>query len=227
MVSQYPLSKAQEEYLTSQNYTYTNPSHQRGLISKKIDTAFKLFDMTLSSQHLKQEFKDKWFDVSKVEKFLDQFIRYDKQNSASEEINKQAICKIMMTKGLQYFKDRYGEIELIKENIKQATRLIHALEALSNQEIYDSESMEMYRARKRTTRPQIPITSKHFWYVECKYCFNTTTPTVKTEKEAMKNLRHAKGCLYTKDIKKGDVEKDIAIKRYIVTYPPKDKMKKT
>ena len=224
MKSHHLLSPTQYQYLTSQD-SITNPSEHRKRISLEVEKAFNTFDMILTSQYVSQEFKDKWFDVSTVEKFLDNFTRFDKQNSPSEEMIKQAICKIMITKGLDYFKGRYGEMELIKENIKQATSLVSAIEFLSNQEQYDNEAMEMYRVRSRSVRPNFLVAEKDFWVSECKFCFNSTSHA-KTKKEAIKNLRHTKGCLFTKDVKKqGGRHKDYAIQRYIIIYPPRDKPK--
>jgi len=106
VISHHLLSAAQYQYLTSQK-PITNPSEQRKRISVTVEQAFNTFDMILTSQYVSQEFKDELFEEVKVRNLLSNFARYDKQNLPSEEANKQTICKLMVTMGLDYFKSRY------------------------------------------------------------------------------------------------------------------------
>jgi len=222
MKSHHLLSNDQHEYLTSQNSEIPNPSEQRRRIAEKVEQAFKTFDMILTSQYVSQEFKDGLFEEAKVKNFLDNFTRFDKENLPSDETNKQAICKMMVTKGLEYFKSRYKKMQMIEKNIEQATSLLNVINFLSQEEVYDEEVLKMYKARSRSVRPQLLVAEKDFWMVECKHCYNYSS-NAKTEKEAIKNLKHTKYCLYTIDMKKfGGTQRDALIQRYIIKYPPRD-----
>jgi len=223
MISHHLLSTAQYQYLTSQK-SITNPSEQRKRISVTVEQAFNTFDIILTSQYVSQEFKDELFDETKVRNLLSNFARYDKQNLQSEEANKQTICKLMVTMGLDYFKSRYKKMQMIEKNIEQATSLLNVINFLSQEEVYDDEVLKMYKARSRSVRPQLLIAEKDFWMAECKHCYNFSSNAT-TEKEAIKNLKHTKHCLYTIDIKKfGGTHKDSVNQRYIIRYPPRDQV---
>jgi len=217
------LSGEQYEYLTSQK-SITNPSEQKKRISVTTEQAFKSFDIILTSQRVSQEFKDKLFSVEKLTSFLANFTRYNNLNSIQEEANNQEICKMIVKKGLLYFQDRYKGTELIKDNIKQANSLLNAITFLTSSEISEKGDMEFYRARKRSTVPQLVVSEKDYWKAECKYCFNISIPNSNTKDESIRNLKHTKSCRYTKAIKERDTNdiKDI-IQRYIIIYPPSEK----
>jgi len=226
MKSHHLLSNDQYLYLTSQT-DVPNPSEQRGRIEEKVNQAFATFDIILFSDIITQDYKDKLFSVEKLTTFLDDFTRYDNQNLEQQEANKQEICKMMVKKGLSYFQDRYKGMELIKDNLKQANSLLSAIAFLTSSEIAEKGDMEFYRARQRSTVPQLVVAEKDFWIAECKYCFNISIPHSNTKNGAIKNLKHTKACRYTKAIKKrgrSDI-KDL-IQRYIITYPPSEKAKK-
>jgi len=223
MKSHHLLSNDQHEYLTSQNGEIPNPSEQRKRIAEKVEQALSTFDIILTSQYVSQEFKDELFEETKVRNLLSNFARYDNENTPSEEANKQTICKTMVTMGLDYFKSRYKKMQIIDKNIEQATSLLSMINILSQEEVYDEEVMKMYKARKRSVRPQLLIAEKDFWLAECKHCYNYSS-NAKTEKEAIRNLKHTKHCLYTIDMKKfGGTQRDSIIQRYIIKYPPRDK----
>jgi len=214
---------AQYQYLTSQK-SITNPSEQRKRVSVTVEQAFNTFDIILTSQYVSQEFKDELFDETKVRNLLSNFARYDNQNLQSEEANKQTICKLMVTMGLDYFKSRYKKMQMVEKNIEQATSLLNVINFLSQEEVYDDEVLKMYKARSRSVRPQLLVAEKDFWMAECKHCYNYSSNS-KTEKEAIRNLKHTKHCLYTIDMKKfGGTQRDSIIQRYIIKYPPRDQV---
>jgi len=222
MKSHHLLSNDQHEYLTSQKSEIPNPSEQRRRIAEKVEQALNTFDIILTSQYVSQAFKDELFEEVKVRDFLSNFARYDNQNLQSEEANKQTICKLMVTMGLDYFKSRYKKMQMVEKNIEQATSLLNIIDFLSREEVYDDEVLKMYKARSRSVRPQLLVAEKDFWMVECKHCYNFSS-NAKTEKEAIRNLKHTKHCLYTIDIKKfGGTQRDSIIQRYIIKYPPRD-----
>lgn len=224
MKSHHMLSNDQHEYLTSQNSEIPNPSEQRSRIAEKVEQALNTFDIILTSQYVSQAFKDELFEEVKVRDFLSNFARYDNQNLQSEEKNKQTICKLMVAMGLDYFKSRYKKMQLVEKNIEQATSLLDVINLLSQEEVYDDEVMKMYKARSRSVRPQLLVAEKDFWMAECKHCYNYSSNS-KTEKEAIRNLKHTKHCLYTIDMKKfGGTQRDSIIQQYIIRYPPRDQV---
>jgi len=224
MKSRHLLSNDQYEYITSQNSKIPNPSEQRSRISEKVEQALNTFDIILTSQYVSQEYKDELFEDTRMRNFLSNFARYDNQNLPSEESNKQSICKTMVSMGLDYFKSRYKKMKMVEKNIEQATSVLSLMSFLSQEEVYDEEVLKMYKARSRSVRPQLLVAEKDFWMVECKHCYNYSS-NAKTEKEAIRNLKHTKHCLYTIDMKKhGGTQRDSIIQQYIVRYPPRDKV---
>jgi len=224
MISRHLLSNDQHKYITSQNSEIPNPSEQRRRISEKVEQALNTFDIILTSQYVSQEYKDELFEETRIRNFLSNFARYDNQNLPSEESNKQSICKTMVSIGLDYFKSRYKKMKMVEKNIEQATGVLSLMSFLSQEEVYDEEVMKMYKARSRSVRPQLLVAEKDFWMVECKHCYNYSS-NAKTEKEAIRNLKHTKHCLYTIDMKKhGGTQRDSIIQQYIVRYPPRDQV---
>jgi len=224
MKSRHLLSNDQYEYITSQNSKIPNPSEQRSRISKKVEQALNTFDIILTSQYVSQEYKDELFEETRIRNFLSNFARYDNQNLLSEESNKQTICKTMVSMGLDYFKSRYKKMKMVEKNIEQATSVLSLMSLLSQEQVYDEEVMKMYKARSRSVRPQLLVAEKDFWMAECKHCYNYSA-NAKTEKEAIRNLKHTKHCLYTIDMKKhGGTQRDSIIQQYIVRYEPRDKV---
>ena len=224
MKSRHLLSNDQYEYITSQNSKIPNPSEQRSRISEKVEQALNTFDIILTSQYVSQEYKDELFEETRIRNFLSNFARYDNQNLLSEESNKQTICKTMVSMGLDYFKSRYKKMKMVEKNIEQATSVLSLMSLLSQEQVYDEEVMKMYKARSRSVRPQLLVAEKDFWMAECKHCYNYSA-NAKTEKEAIRNLKHTKHCLYTIDMKKhGGTQRDSIIQQYIVRYEPRDKV---
>jgi len=224
MKSRHLLSNDQYQYITSQNSKIPNPSEQRSRISEKVEQALNTFDIILTSQYVSQEYKDELFEETRIRNFLSNFARYDNQNLPSEESNKQAICKTMVSIGLDYFKSRYKKMKMVEKNIEQATSVLSLMSFLSQEQVYDEEVMKMYKARSRSVRPQLLVAEKDFWMAECKHCYNYSA-NAKTEKEAIRNLKHTKHCLYTIDMKKhGGTQRDSIIQQYIVRYEPRDKV---
>ncbi len=224
MKSRHLLSNDQYKHITSQNSEIPNPSEQRSRISEKVEQALNTFDIILTSQYVSQEFKDELFEDARIRNLLSNFARYDNQNLPSEESNKQSICKTMVSLGLDYFKSRYKKMKMVEKNIEQATSVLSLMSFLSQEQVYDEEVMKMYKARSRSVRPQLLVAEKDFWMAECKHCYNYSS-NAKTEKEAIRNLKHTKHCLYTIDMKKhGGTQRDSIIQQYIVRYPPRDQV---
>jgi len=222
MKSRHLLSNDQYSYITSQGKV-TNPSEQRKRIAEKIEQAFNTFDIILTEESVPQKFIDELFPSGRINKFLPYLIRYNQENLLQDEKNKQDIARQVINSGFSYFEDRYKETFLIKKQIEDMDGLLRSLDYISSVQQSDNEAMELYRTRARSKKPPNIVPEKDFWIAECIYCFNFSYGTNKTEKEAIKNLRHQKGCAFLKDVKKFDGRhKDLEIWRYIRTIPPRD-----
>ena len=225
MESQHLLSSEQYSYISSQT-EISNPSEQRKRISKKIDQAFKTFEIIITSKDPPPNFVNEIFESNKIRQFLDLLTRYEVEDSFSEDDNKQAIAREMISNGFAYFQRKYEKTNYIKNEIERINTLLIELDSFSQAEKYRSESMEMYKARSRAITPPQIVPSKDYWNAECIYCFRFSLGINKTEKEAIKNLKHSKGCMYLKDIKKvSSQNKDMENWRYIRTIPPRDSEK--
>lgn len=222
MSSQDLLSNAQYNYITSQT-EIVNLSEQKKRIYQKIDQCFKTFNVILISETLPQNFVDEVFNDSKIHEFLSMLVRYDKENMLADEANKQRIARDMIQLGFTYFRDRYRETTHLKKPIDTINSLLRELDSLSEQQIGEKENMELYRARVRSMQPPQIVLEKDFWNAECVYCFAYSLGLCKNEKEAIKNIKHRKGCRYPKIKKRfGGRDDEMLTLQYIRTIPPKE-----
>jgi len=133
------------------------------------------------------------------------------------------------------YKPRYGKFKYvltfddasikdkIKKQIEDINSLLSELDFLADAESYESDAMEMYRARKNVIKPPQIVPQKDFWSAECIFCFSYGTGG-KSEKDAIGRIRHSKHCMYPKDVKKfHGKHKDMEVWRYIRSIPPRDK----
>jgi len=225
MESHHLLSPEQYLYITSQT-DISNPSEQKKRISKKIDQAFKTFDIILTSKSTPPNFINKVFESEKIYQFLDGLMRYDKEDSFADDDNKQTIAREMIRNGFAYFQSKYEKASYLGGEIEKFNTLLIQIDSISQTEKYRSESMEMYKARSRAITPPQIVPDKDYWNAECIYCFAYSLGINKTEKEAIKNITHRKGCMFLKDIKKvSSKNKDMEIWRYIRTIHPRDSKK--
>lgn len=222
MKSQHMLSLEQYLYITSQT-EIINPSEQKKRISKKIDQAFETFKIILNSKDPPPNLINEVFESEKIRQFLDRLMRYDKEDSFAEDDNKQTIAREMIRNGFAYFQSKYDKASYLGGEIEKINSLLMEIESLSQSEKYRSESMEMYNARSRAITPPQIVPDKDYWNAMCIYCFRYSLGINKTEKDAIKNLKHSKGCMYPKVIKKSKSKnKDMENWQYIRIIPPKD-----
>ncbi len=225
MESHQLLSSEQYSYITSQT-EISNPSEQKKRISKKIDQAFKTFEIILKSKNLPQNFINEVFESDKIRLFLDRLMRYDGEDSFAEDDNKQTIAREMIRSGFSYFQSKYEKTNYLSSEIEKINNLLTEIDSFSQTEKYHSEIMEMYTARSRAITPPIIVPSKDHWNAVCIFCFAYALGVNKTEKEAIKNISHRKGCMCPKDVKKSSSRnKDKEILRYIKIIPPLDSKK--
>jgi len=226
MISRHLLSNDQHRYLTSQKEVI-NPSEQRRRISNTIQQAFNTFDIILTSDFAPRTFVEELFNHERMKYFLDMLTRYDPDVMIAEEANKQRIAREMIRLGFAYFQSRYKQTNYLRKQIEEVNNLLSELDFLSKVQQDENEAMEMYRARRKMRTPPQIVPAKDFWIAECIYCFNCSFGNNKTEQEAIKKLRHSKGCMFLKDIKRfSGRHKDMEIWRYIRTFPPRDLKKK-
>ena len=227
MVSRHMLSKEQYQCITSQEVLVSNKSEQLKRISEKVDQAFKTFDIILISNGATQEYKDKLFDHEKIRYFLDGLIRYDSKNPLGYEINKQKIAKDVIKLGVDYFLDRYKQTHHLKKQIDEFQSLLQDIDFLAELQQEDTEGMKLYRLRSKHTKPPVIFAEKDFWIAACIHCYSRSLHHSQSERDAIKNIKHEKGCSYLQDVKKhgGKYKKDTTY-QYIRIYPPKDLKKK-
>ena len=216
------LSNAQRDYITSQT-EISNPSEQRKRISEKIDQCFNTFDVILTSQTPSQSFVDELFNDNRIHGFHTMLVRYDHENMLADEANKQRIARDMIQLGFAYFRDRYREVSHLKKQIDDIQSLLQELDFLSEQQIAEKENMELYRARVRAMDPPNIVPEKDFWIAECIYCYAYSLGLSKNENDAIKNIRHRKGCKYPKAKRRfGGRHDELLTWQYIRTFPPRD-----
>jgi len=222
MKSRHLLSNDQHTYITSQN-DVINPSEQRRRISSTIEQAFNTFDIILTSDIVPRTFVEELFNHERMRPFLDILIRYEPQSMIAEEANKQKIARDMIQLGFRYFQSRYKKTSYLKKQIDEINSLLSELDFLSKVQQDENEAMEMYRARSKIKKPPQIVPSKDRWMAECIYCFSYSSGIDKTEKDAIKKIRHSKGCMFLKDVKRfKGTHKDMEIWRYIRTIAPRD-----
>jgi len=222
MKSHHLLSNDQHRYITSQK-DVINPSEQRRRISSTIEQAFKTFDIILTNDGVPRTFVEELFNHERMRYFLDMLIRYDSESMIAEESNKQKIARDMIELGFRYFQSRYKQTNYLRKQIEDINSLLSELDFLSETQQQENEAMEMYRARSKMRTPPQIIPSKDFWIAQCIFCFNGAYGNNKTEGEAIQKIRHSKGCMFSKDVKRfSGRHKEMEIWRYIRTFAPRD-----
>lgn len=224
MESHHLLSSGQYSYITSQIDEIPNKSENLKRVSKKIEQAFKTFDLIIGSDKLDQEYKNKVFPDEKIIYFIDYLLRYNPQNPSALEENKQAIAKDMIKIGFTYFQERYKATTYLKKQIDDIQSLLDELNFLSQTQQAESEGMELYRLRKRSILPPITSPEKDDWLAECIHCYRKSLGVNRTESEAVKNIRHEKKCAYTREVNRHDGrhKKSVTL-QFIRTFPPSKK----
>jgi len=191
----------------------------RKRIKEKVEKTFKTFESIYISKELDQKYKDDLFSAEKMKRFVEVFTNYDKTNPIS---NEQAIASALVEVGFRYHQRRYEPIPFITDEIQKIEGLLRVLEFQSRMEEQETEGMKLYRLRDRSRKPPIVIAEKDFWLAECVHCYSMSLPHNNTEKEAIKNIRHEKGCSFLTDIKSGRKNKELTKEQYIRTFPPRD-----
>jgi len=223
--SQHLLSNGEYQYITSQKRDdFPNPSELRKRIKLKVSQAFGTFDMILTSEILAEDEKSKFFEFDEIHRFLDNWSTWDWENLPSEENFKQSIVIGMIRRGLYYFQHRCNEVVFLKKEIERIEEFLISIDYFAKGQETETEAMQMYYARRKMKRPPQLTPMKDYWMAECMACYSYSAGNNKTEKDAIREIRHSKHCLYVQDIKnrKGK-DRSMEDWRYIRTIPPRDK----
>ena len=216
--SHHMFSDAQYDLLTSQNYDIKNIPQQKARIIEKADDMMNSLRIILHSNNVEQEFKDEAFPKHKITSLIDNLIKYDNENIAIQERNKQAIVLDLMQQCLRYFQDRYKEVFITKE-IKVFEQFAKDITAFTENQIEESKAQELFKTRD-TLQPPLLYPRKGFWKALCMEC-HRYTELGKTEDEAITRIRHSKNCSIHKEKKRlGKYEKERIKIQYYKIIPP-------
>jgi len=217
MTSRSLLSKAQEQYYTSQTNKITNLSEQKDRIETSIEKSFNAFKIILDSNKVDQEFKDKLFPSKKVWNFIELLTRYNSDNTTIQESNKQETITKLLDNSLTYLQRRYKKTQLISKEIKNFRQLLDTIVELTQAEIKQTEDMAFYKTRMHPHVPYLPPRG-NTWQALCIACLSYTTQG-ESEKDSIKKVRHTKNCLFHKQRK---TDKTI-YEQYFRIIPPEKK----
>lgn len=221
------LSDKQYEFLTSQNSEIKGESEQKSRIVEKSDEMMNTLRIILNSKNIDQQFKDEVFPKHRITSLIDNLIRYDDENTALDEQNKQAIVLDLMGQCLRYFQDRYKEV-FIRKEIKTFEQFAEDITTFTGKQIDESRAQELFKTRQSLTPPLLYPT-KDYWTAMCDEC-HRYSDLGKNEEDAINRVNHTKGCTIRKERKrmgKDDVtfKERIKIQYYKIT-PPLKKSKK-
>jgi len=226
MISHPLLSNDEYYYISSQTSQLPsnfNKSQMRKRIKDKVEKTYKTLEAIYISKELDQNFKDDLFSHEKIKTLAEVFTIYDKSNPVT---NEQSIARALVEAGFNYYNQRYDPIPFIANEIEKIEGLLRVLESQAQEEERESKGMEMYRLRSKNKKPPTIIAEKDFWIAECIHCYAVSQGHSETKKEAIKNIRHEKGCSFLTDIKKGRKNKELTKEQYIRIFPPRDLEKK-
>jgi len=222
MISHPLLSNDEYCYISSQKSKHAsnfNKSQMRKRIKEKVEKTYKTFEAIYISKELDQNFKNDLFSDEKIKRLAEVFTIYDKSNPIA---NEQSIARALVEAGFNYYKQRYEPINFIENEIEKIEGLLRVLEFQAQEEDRESKGMEMYRLRSKNKKPPTIIPEKDFWIAECIHCYAVSQHHNETKKEAIKNIRHEKGCSFLTDLKAGRKNKEITKEQYLRIFPPRD-----
>lgn len=196
-----------------------NKSQHRIETANRISSAFETFKIVLDSMTLSQEYKNEVFNTDVVSGFLARVARFSHTNPLILENNKQQIASKMISYGLDYFKDRYKQVEYFSSEISKFKNLIKTITQVTSSQAMEDERLKLYTTRKKQLVPPIIDDIPDLFRTQCINCFNTSSG--KTKIESLKNLRHEEYCSYVTSKYPDDVKN----RTYIRYIPPVKKKK--
>jgi len=220
MESHHMLSDTQDNLLSSRHLEIKGFSQQRARIIEKADKMMVTLGIILRSDNIDQETKDNIFPKMRITSLINNLIKYENENTATQEQNKQAIVLNLMEQCLRYFQDRYKEV-FIKNEIKNFEQFAKDITAFTERQIEESKAQELFKTRD-TLQPPLLYPSKDVWKALCMEC-HRYTELGKTEDDVIKRIRHSKNCSIHQEMKRlgKDEKKRIKIQYYKITKPLK------
>lgn len=200
MKERYALSHAEKEYLSGHK-TLSNPSTYRARIKKKAEQSLEVAEPILKSAVVSQEFKDSCYSVEKIEKILQNLVRFDSEQLPSEQINKQSIARLMIEQGTTYFQLRYKQNQFISDEIQKIKQVLEIFDYQAKEEKEKEDVIKMYETRRRSSAPPF-IQRDELYHARCVHCYNYSLGVSKTKEEAIKNITHNPHCTYLNYMKR-------------------------
>ncbi|SHO47080.1 hypothetical protein NSIN_30342 [Nitrosotalea sinensis] len=210
MESQHLLSPQAYLFLTSQFDKLPkdfNKSEYTKRIGKEISKAFNTFKIVLDSDELTEKQMDDFFQHGQLDELLSRLTNFSWHNNIVSDQNGLSMAESMLKHGFKYYQLRFKETRLLSKYINEMKMLIEDLKIIALEEKKDEQKSQVYKYRKFLGLPP-KIDSVPNWSAVCMICWVAGQDN--TEKEAIKKIKHIKGCNYDKS----------DTSRCFKTYPP-------
>jgi len=208
------LSDNEYKVLTSQDFKNTGIPEYKSRIIEKTEEMIETLRIIARSETVDQEFKDKVFPKVGLTGFINNLTRYDSNNTAQQESNKQAIVLDLLGQCILYFQDRYKEV-FIRKEFKTFIQ-------------FSQDITEFTEKQIPSLQPPLLYPSETNWKAVCLEC-HKYYDYGKDEDEVIKKIRHTKNCTIhdeKKRLKKDKDGKKRIYYQYYKTIPPVKKPKK-
>jgi hypothetical protein len=210
MNEHFALSKAQKDYLNG-HITLKNPTTEKSRIRKKAIQSWSIFVPILKSNVVDTEWKLSLFQSPTTEEsqklwnvhnklfgfeeFLDVLLKIDSDNPSYGDALKIKLARVMITKSISYYSQRYEISEFIHQEIQRFNNLMIFLEDSIESQRFREREMKMYFMRKKQTQPPHIVRDK-FYHALCMHCYRYSLGISKTEDDAIETLTHDENCSY-------------------------------
>lgn len=199
MESQNLLSPQAFLYLTSQHDKLPkdfNKSEYLKRIAKEVSRAFNTFKILLESKELSEKQMDELFSSKRIEQLVSKLTTFSWDSNIISDQNGLAISEILLKHGFKYFQLRYNETRLLSKQINEIKFLINDLKTIASEEKKEEQKSQILKYRKFLGLPP-KIISETYWTALCMVCW--VYGSGNNEKDAIKRVRHIRGCHYDKN----------------------------
>lgn len=210
MESQHLLSAQAYLFLTSQYDKLPekfNKSEYVARIGREIARSFNTFNIVLDSKELTEKQMDDFFPHERVEGLLSRLTNFSWHDNIVSDQNGLSIAESMLGHGFKYFQMRFNETKILSKYINETKLLIEDLKNIALEQKKEEEKSQVYKYRKFLGHPP-KVGDVPYWTALCMICWATSHGN--DEKEAIKRVRHVKGCNFDKN----DLDRDFKL------YPP-------
>jgi len=221
------LSDNEYNVLTSQDFKNKGIPEYKSRIIEKTEEMIETLRIIARSETVDQEFKDKVFPKVGLTGFISNLTRYDSDNTAQQESNKQAIVLDLLGQCILYFQDRYKEV-FIRKEFQTFIQFSQDITEFTEKQIAETKAQELFATRP-SLQPPLLYPAETNWKAVCLEC-HKYYDYGKDEDEVIKKIRHTKNCTIHDEKKRLKKDKD-GTKRiyyqYYKTIPPVKKPKKS